>query len=680
MHRHARSDRHGNDVDAFGAVSRPGHLGAENTSRRIFDHQFEEKHFRRRHKVGPIGRRRQDRQHIVAVVASLEFGQARSSDAVVEHLADGASQHAGKGLLTTAEIDSGDASLLVGGGSEGDVAGFAGDQVEAFDAISHRIDIRVGGTHGFVDLNGAGGFSQIEAGAGRQPHIGAHADGQNNHIDGDFAAVGTHASHPLRIVVPPLDRHHAGMGHDLDALAFHVPFHQAGDLPVEHAQHLCFPFDDGDPAATAGEGLGNLDAHEPAADNDDIAGQSRCQGRLDAFGVRHAMKGEHPSLVDAREGWNDGGSPGGQHQFVVRNPRFFAARPSANAHPLAVPVDFQGLGGTAHMHIFDFLKKDRVAGHAHGGGGQFPFVADSPRDVVGQTAAGIGENLALFDDGDIGIGPQANGFRGGFRSRRHAADDDHAEMGLRIAGPQDVSEFLLGNQRQGHGEPGTPEIRLVGPDTAAELSHHRTDEGQPQPHAGTIRTAGRGGTEKRLENVLPIFFRNPDAAIMHLDIQLAPVARAKHIDPNSTMIGGILEGVAEQGAKHLPQSGRRHADMGGVQIAAHGKRNVPAREVVVHAAFALLHATDHLAEAVPPFLLVHGADDVQHAAHGPQRFVQTVVRPRQGFSLLGGKRSGIFSQDGIQQGSRRRNGAFELMCHEPGELEEFVVVVRSLRI
>ena len=70
--------------------------------------------------------------------------------------------------------------------------------------------------------------------------------------------------------------------------------------------------------------------------------------------------------------------------------------PAAKVAPTAEIGPYTGIG--PNVNSFGSFKKMRIAGHMETGFTQFIFVADIARDIIGDTAAPIGNEAVLVQD------------------------------------------------------------------------------------------------------------------------------------------------------------------------------------------------------------------------------------------------------------------------------------------
>jgi len=420
VHRHSRRDRHRRHVHALVARARPHRLGAQELARALVHHQLEDHRPGRRHVVGPVRIRHQHRDGGIAALPGGGLGQARPRHAEVKDLADRAAQHAREPVLPAADVDGGHAALLVGRRAHGHVAGLARDEVGAFRAIARRVDIRVRGAQSGIHPQRAGG-ADLQPGLPGQFHIRLHADAQDHQVRGQPPAV----RHDSRHLPRPFERLDLGMGHHLDAVSFHVLLHQPRHFPIQHAQNLRQPFHHRHPAAALHQRLDGFHANQAAADHHHVPPVVPGEPGLDGIRVRHAVQGEDVGQRCVGDGGDDGAGPGGQHQLVVIQPEILRRAIAAGADALARAVYLQGLRFRQDFDVLHLLKERRVAPDSDRRAHQVFLFLHHSRDVIGQAAAGKGDELSLLQQGHFGGGIQPHNLRGGFGAGGHAADDNN---------------------------------------------------------------------------------------------------------------------------------------------------------------------------------------------------------------------------------------------------------------
>lgn len=252
----------------------------------------------------------------------------------------------------------------------------------------------------------------------------AAPDGDHDHVCGQLAGGGLHAAHAVRFVGRRLDRGYGRIREDLDALGFHVGCDLARHVGVERREDLGQPLDHRDAAAGGDECFGDLDADQAAADDDHIGGRALGQKGAYALGVLNAMEREDVAQVAARDGRRDRLRAGGEDEPVVRQLPLLAAREIAHSDLPALAVDGDGLGAALDIHVLDVAEEGLVAHGPGRRGHEIGLVADDAGHVVREAAAGVREEHALLDDGDVGVGRQARDLGRGLGPGRDAADDD----------------------------------------------------------------------------------------------------------------------------------------------------------------------------------------------------------------------------------------------------------------
>ena len=226
-------------------------------------------------------------------------------------------------------------ALAVGRAGERDRPERAGDAVTHGRRVADRPDVRVGGALSGVDDDRALG-RQLEAGAGRQVGVGAHADGQHDEVGRQDRAVGERDLDGVVRVPGGADRlgGHAHVG--AHAVRGQLVVQQARELGVQRRQHVGSEVDEVHVEAPLTQRLGGLQADEAGAE-DHRAVRGVGQQRPDRVGVRDAAQGVDLREVDAVDRWADRRSAGSQHERVVVD--HVGATREADGHLLGGRVD-----------------------------------------------------------------------------------------------------------------------------------------------------------------------------------------------------------------------------------------------------------------------------------------------------------------------------------------------------
>ncbi|MCY1241704.1 hypothetical protein D9M72_546220 [compost metagenome] len=153
----------------------------------------------------------------------------------------------------------------------------------------------------------------MQAGAGRQLDIGAHAGGHHHQVGGDLAAVlEAHAGD----AVGAEDLRGLRAQQEAQALAFERALEQRGGGLVELALHQAVgQVHHGHVHALAQQPVGGLQAEQAAADHHRMAVVAR--GLLHGLHVLDIAEGDHAFELVTRHRQDEGLGAGGQQQAVV---------------------------------------------------------------------------------------------------------------------------------------------------------------------------------------------------------------------------------------------------------------------------------------------------------------------------------------------------------------------------
>ena len=174
-----------------------------------------------------------------------------------------------------------------------------------------------------------------------------------------------------------------GPGQDLDAARFHVEFDELGHVPIEQPEDLRLFFHECDSAADLDERFGEFDTDQAGADDDDVASFPRGEDGLEAFGVADAVEREDVLEVDVGNGWDNGGSAGSEHEFVVFEPGFLPVDQIPDLETAVFPIDSDGLRLIHDADAFELLEEDGVANNAGRRGHELLGIFDDSGDVIG---------------------------------------------------------------------------------------------------------------------------------------------------------------------------------------------------------------------------------------------------------------------------------------------------------
>ncbi|VTR67137.1 hypothetical protein DESC_590052 [Desulfosarcina cetonica] len=198
-----------------------------------------------------------------------------------------------------------------------------------------------------------------------------------------------------------------------------------GDFRVEQlSHHLVEHFDDGDLHALLLKGLGDLDADQAAPDNDGFLAFQGSAFVTDLAGILDGLQKIDPVEIRALDGRHLGIAADGKNQFVVGNLDVGSGEDIDGLDAFVFPLNTFDQGMVFNLDALDLIKIEGVTDHAGGGGHQLIVTLHFTGNIKGQSATGIGEQFALFDDGHFGLGIQAFDSRGGLGATGHAADND----------------------------------------------------------------------------------------------------------------------------------------------------------------------------------------------------------------------------------------------------------------
>ncbi len=358
-----------------------------------------------------------DGDGLVGVAEGFEacFGPAGDAGGLGEDADDGGADGAGvwSGVLFLVDVIGGGAALAVGGSAEGDGGGCAEDGIDAFAGVADGVDGGVAGLLEWVDGDVAAG-AEGEAGVFGELVFGADADGEDDE-SGVEPAAGFEACGDAVFL--------GGEGFDaiaedeVDAVVAEFGEEGEGHFRVELWQDLGLEFDEGDGFSEVGELFCHFEADEACADDGDAFGGGGLAE--DAVHVLEVSQGEDARVIDAGEGWAEGGGSGGEDEVVVGVVFFGAGGEVAEVDGFVFAVDAGGFGEGADFEV------EELAEGVRGLEGEFGAVGDFAADVVGEAAVGEGDVGSAFDDDDAGFfGVAAGAGRGGSATGDAADDED----------------------------------------------------------------------------------------------------------------------------------------------------------------------------------------------------------------------------------------------------------------
>ena len=165
------------------------------------------------------------------------------------------------------------------------------------------------------------------------------------------------------------------------------------------------------------EVLGHFQPNEATAHNDrlDLGLQTLYSLRLDAVAVGHIAQGEDIGQVNARHGRHNGKRTGREQEHIVPFLILLSVAQVLHRNNLPVAVDGRHLVEGAHIHIVAVAKR-------HWGlDKQFLAVLNRVADIIGQTAIGVRDMLALFEEDNLRVLVESFQAGGGGSASRHAA-------------------------------------------------------------------------------------------------------------------------------------------------------------------------------------------------------------------------------------------------------------------
>ena len=518
-------------------------------------HELQHDHSGAGHEVLPVRRRGQHADGIKAGLARGVFREAGAGHAEIKDLADGASEDAGEFILSAADVHSGGAALLVGGGAEREIGGPAGDHVRGFDAVSGGIDAGIGSLHPAADPDCAGG-TEFEPCFARKVHVGPDAHGQEDHVGGNGAFARVHLLHPA--LAP--EGLHKGAGQHPDAVGFQMVIHGPRHFPVQDVQNLGLLFRDGHTASARDQRFGHFNSQQSAADNHDIAGLAGRKQVPDALRIAHAVKREDVGQVGTRNRRDAGRGAGGENQRVIGDIRFAAAGQIRDFNGLFIAVNAGGFSLAEDGDPLDILEENRIAHHAQRTGHELFLLLDDAGKIVGQAAARIRKERAALDDGHLRHGIQPYDLGSHLGAGGNSADDHHFPFSV-FRGGFGRGFFLLVHAREIQQEGGSAEFRLIHADGSPGRFDQRLHKGQSEPdprHGGVARGTGAIEGSKK---ILAVFVGYSDAGVLDRQPEkvrvILPGGNAEH---DLAVFGGVLQRIAHEGLDAFGQRSFADAD------------------------------------------------------------------------------------------------------------------------
>ena len=189
----------GDGIDPLGAIPVADDLSAQQFAAAFFGQEFD---------GDPAGI-----GIIAGAVGTVDFGggvvpsqrfdfvllQPGAGNAQIKDLRNGCSHHSRKNFPTSADVDAGHPSLFIGHRAEGDVEGFAANEMVRLDTIPRRPDAGNFRLHAFIHFN-AVVDPQRDTRIRRQLRIGLNAKSQDDDVGRKFALIRDDGRHPILAV------------------------------------------------------------------------------------------------------------------------------------------------------------------------------------------------------------------------------------------------------------------------------------------------------------------------------------------------------------------------------------------------------------------------------------------------------------------------------------------------
>ena len=270
--------------------------------------------------------------------------------------------------------------------------------------------------------------------------------------------------------------------------------------------------------------------------------------------------------------------------------------------------------------------------------------------------------MALFDDGDLGVGEQTNDLGGGFGTCRHTSDNDntHGPALLRV-----VFWFGLRNRGQGKAErQGSPsQVACFRTDATAGGFGYGLDKSESQSGSGIGRLLHGRAPDKGRENTVTFVFGDPDAGIAHREDYLLLLSVDDQTDTNLPVLGCVLQGVVEECRDRFLESvtvdSHRNRLLGKIAEESDSSR----RGLVLTGADHFSGESSNVTNGSRTDVARNGRGDSQHAGDRFQGLIATFVGSKDEVLLSRCEWTGEVAEEHPQHHLDRGNGSTHLVRH-----------------